>query len=321
VTAGDFDNDGLIDLYVSNIGANRLYRNRGDGTFTDVASDAGVDQPTGRSFATWFFDYDNDGWLDIFVAAYDAKIEDLALSYLGREHQATAPRLYRNRGDGTFEDVAKAMGLDRPFLPMGANFGDVDGDGWLDLYLATGEPSYEALMPDVVLCNENGARFVDVTTDSGLGHLQKGHGVSFADLDNDGDQDVYHQLGGFFPGDRFFNALFENPGHGNRWLSIDLVGRSSNRLGYGARVRIDIASPQGDRTLHRAVGSTSSFGGSTNRLEVGLGDADRIRSVQVTWPATGETQRFDDVPLDAFVTIDEESGLRVTPRSRFSFPD
>ena len=73
---GDFDNDGDLDLYVSNVGPNRLYRNEGDGTFVDVAAELGVEEPAGRSFAAWFFDYDNDGWLDLFVSAYDASIAD-----------------------------------------------------------------------------------------------------------------------------------------------------------------------------------------------------------------------------------------------------
>ncbi len=92
------------------------------------------------------------------------------------------------------------VGLDHPWLPMGANFGDIDNDGWLDVYLATGDPDFETLMPNVMLRNDGGRRFRDVTTSAGVGHLQKGHGVAFADLDHDGDQDLYHQLGGFFPG-------------------------------------------------------------------------------------------------------------------------
>ncbi|MEM7165488.1 MAG: CRTAC1 family protein [Planctomycetota bacterium] len=318
VAAGDFDNDGFVDLYVSNIGRNRLYRNRGDGTFVDVAEQLGVTEPSVRSFATWFFDYDNDGWLDLFVAAYDAKLQHVALSYLGKKNHATPPALYRNLGNGTFENVAARVGLDRPFLPMGANFGDLDGDGWLDLYLATGDPQYESLMPDVVLCNEGGKHFVDVTTASGLGHLQKGHGVSFADFDNDGDQDIYHQLGGFYPGDRFQNALFVNPGHDAHSLKIVLVGRDSNRLGYGARIKVTLVTPEGERVLHRAVGSTSSFGGSTNRTELGLGDALSIGAVEVYWPVTKQTQRFDNVSLDSCIEIVEGGGLRVLPTRQFS---
>jgi hypothetical protein len=305
VTAGDFDNDGDTDLYVSNIGPNRLYMNQGDGTFLDVAAEAGVLEPIGRSFVPWFFDYDNDGWLDLFVGGYAADIGDVAADYLGLPHDGQLPRLYRNNGDGTFRNTTTEAGLDRPFLPMGANFGDLNNDGWLDIYLTTGEPSYEAIMPNVMLLNDGGRRFLDVSRSAGLGHLQKGHGVSFADLDNDGDQDLYHQLGGFYSGDAFHNALFLNPGHGNRFLSVRPVGRDSPRSAYGARISVVVDTPTGERSIHRAVGSVSSFGGSTVRQEIGLGDATAIRSLEVRWPINGTVQRFHDVPLDSFLEITE----------------
>ncbi|HEY7574767.1 MAG TPA: VCBS repeat-containing protein, partial [Thermoanaerobaculia bacterium] len=163
VAWGDFDGDRYPDLYVSNIGPNRLYRNNRDGTFTDVAPEAGVVEPAGRSFATWFFDYDNDGWLDLFVAGYRATTADLAAEALGLPHSAELPRLYRNERDGSFADVTRAAGLAHAYLPMGANFGDLDNDGWLDLYLGTGDPGYATLMPNVMLRNDGGRRFQDVT--------------------------------------------------------------------------------------------------------------------------------------------------------------
>ena len=312
VTAGDYDNDGDLDLYLSNIGANQLYRNKGDGTFEEVAEAAGVQEPTGRSFACWFFDYDNDGWLDLFVGAYDATLADLASEALGQSHKATPPRLYRNLGDGTFEDVAAAVGLARAFKPMGANFGDLDGDGWLDIYLTTGEPQLQSLMPNVMLRSVDGRSFEDVTTARGLGHLQKGHGVAFADFDQDGDADLYHQLGGFYPVDRFHNALFENPGHGNRFLYLDLVGAGANRDAIGARIRVVVAGAEGEREVHRAVGSISSFGGSPRRQEVGLGDAERIVRLEIRWPGADAAQVYEDVPLDALLRVTEgDEGFEV----------
>jgi tetratricopeptide (TPR) repeat protein len=305
VTAGDYDNDGDLDLYVSNVGPNRLYRNNGDGTFADIAVEAGVTKPRGRSFAAWFFDYDNDGWLDIFVAAYDASNRDLTADYLGLPYKASPPRLYHNNRDGSFQDATEAMGLARPFLPMGANFGDLDNDGYLDIYLTTGEPSYEAIMPNVMLRNDAGRGFQDVTRSGGFGHLQKGHGVAFADLDNDGDQDIYHQLGGFYRGDAFHNALFLNPGNGNRSLTVRLVGTRSHRSGYGARIRVSVETPAGTREIHRAVGSVSSFGGSPNRQEIGLGDATSILELEVHWPASGTTQLFGTVEPGSFVQVTE----------------
>jgi len=304
VAAGDFDNDGDLDLYVSNVGRNRLYRNRGDGTFEDIAEELGVVEPAGRSFATWFFDFDNDGWLDLFVAGFEMTIADLGADRLGRPHAGVLSRLYRNAG-GHFEDVSERVGLTHPYLPMGANFGDFDDDGYLDLYLGTGEPSYEALMPDVALWNDGGRRLVDATAASGLGHLQKGHGIAFADLDEDGDQDIFHQMGGFYLGDAFHNALFENPGNDNHTLHVRLVGKRSNALAYGARIEVVVERGGEERSIHRAVGCVSSFGGSPARQEIGLGRAERIPRLLVWWPTSGVRQELRDVPLDARIVVEE----------------
>ncbi len=317
VTVGDYDRDGDLDLYVSNVGRNRLYENDGQATFEDVAHRAGVVEPARRSFACWFFDYDQDGELDLFVTAYEAEIADLALEALGRPTRATSPELYRNLGDRRFARVAREVGLDRVFLPMGANFGDIDNDGWLDMYLTTGDPKFESLMPNVLLRNALGERFQDVTRATRTGHLQKGHGIAFADLDQDGDQDLFHQLGGFFPGDRFRNALFLNPGHAGRYLALELVGVDCNRSAIGARVELDVDGPGGRRTLYRHVGSVSSFGGSPLRQEIGLGDATVVSELRVTWPGDLEPERWEDLPLDGLVRIRQGSGsfeLLVLPR-------
>jgi len=321
LTAGDYDNDGDLDLYLSNVGPNRLYRNAGDGTFVDVAGKLGVTEPVGRSFACWFFDMDNDGWLDLFVAAYEASLADLAAEALGMPTTATLPRLYRNE-EGSFTDIAAAAGLGGVSLPMGANFGDLDHDGLLDIYLTTGEPQLQSLMPNQMFRNTNGKRFADVTTSGGLGHVQKGHGVAFADFDHDGDQDIYHQLGGFFPVDRFHNALFENPGHGNHWLYLKLVGTKTNRSGVGARIRVVVETPAGERELYRAVGSVSSFGGSPSRQEIGLGAATAITRLEITWPTSGTVQTLEDVPLDVMLRVTEgEDEYERVELSSFSFSD
>jgi hypothetical protein len=307
-SAGDYDNDGWMDLYVSNMGPNRLYHNNRDGTFTDVAPKLGVTEPVGRSVATWFFDFDNDGNLDIFVGAYDTDIEvvgSVASWQMGQPGKFNPPRLYRNKGDGTFEDVTRAAELWRPIAPMGANFGDLDNDGWLDVYLTTGSPDYEFLTPDVMLRNAGGRRFADVTVAGGFGNLQKGHGAAFADLDGDGDQDVFHEVGGFYEGDAFFNSLYENPGNQNHFLVLKLEGRKSNRLAYGARIKVVVDTPAGERAIHRAVGSVSSFGGSPSRQEIGLGNATAIRSVEISWPASGIRQNLAKLELDSSYDVVE----------------
>ncbi|MFQ5766506.1 MAG: FG-GAP-like repeat-containing protein [Acidobacteriota bacterium] len=304
---GDFDNDGDPDLYVSNIGPNRLYRNNGDGTFKDIAGELGVTEPVGRSFGTWFFDYDNDGDLDLFVIAYLAGMKDIAADIMGRTKgdPRSWPRLYRNDG-GRFTDVTVSAGLDHPHLPMGASFGDINEDGYPDIYLGTGAPAYEAFMPNVMYLNNKDGTFTDITFTAGFGHLQKGHGISFADFDNDGDRDVALQAGGMFPGDRFANALFENPGHGHHFLWLKLIGVRSNRAALGTRFHVQVTTPHGPGRLYGRVATGGSFGASPLRQFLGLGDATGIARLEITWPASGRRQRFDNLPLDRLITIVED---------------
>ncbi|MDX1390277.1 MAG: CRTAC1 family protein, partial [Acidobacteriota bacterium] len=306
VAWGDYDNDGDPDLYVSNIGPNRLYRNNGDGTFTDVAADAGVTEPAGRSFPAWFFDYDNDGFLDIFVADYGASLTEVALGFLGQETGRSHPRLYRNLGRGRFRDVSRDVGLTAASLPMGSNYGDLDNDGFLDFYLGVGTPSYESIAPNLMYRNDRGRRFQDVTYSGGFGHLQKGHGVAFGDIDNDGDQDLFEQMGGAYPGDAYPSVLYRNPGHGRAWVTLGLTGVESNRSAFGARVRVSVQTENGPRDIRVVVGTGGSFGGSSVQQEIGLDDAASIREIEIRWPASGRTQVFRDVEPNRFYEVRED---------------
>ena len=304
---GDFDNDGDPDLYVSNFGSeNRLYRNDGHGSFEDVAMESGVSEPI-NSFPTWFWDYDNDGWLDIFVSGYNTNIASTAADYFELPRNYDTMHLYRNNGAGQFIDVTKTAMLDHVRLSMGANFGDLDNDGFQDFYLGTGAPGFDAIAPNSMYRNDKGKSFQDVTFSGGFGHLHKGHGISFGDLDRDGDQDVFAQIGGFYPGGAFSNALYENPGHGNRWVSVRLVGHRSNRAAIGARIEVVVDTPDGPRSIHALVGSGGSFGASSLEQEIGLGDATGIRQLEIYWPATGIRQVFDDVSLDSRFIIHEDN--------------
>lgn len=306
VAAADYDNDGYTDLYVSNLtGDNFLYHNNHDNTFTEVARAAGV-PGSGRGFATWFFDYDNDGSSDLFVTSFFTSVDETVRTYLGLPHNATTLKLYKNVGNGTFRDVTIEVGLDRVFMPMGANFGDIDDDGFLDIYLGTGNPSYAALVPNVLLRNKEGKSFVDVTASSGTGELHKGHGIAFADLDNDGDEDIVAEIGGAAPADKHALRLFENPGHDNDWISLKLTGVKTNRAAVGARIKVTVENEgQGIRAIHRTVGSGGSFGASPLQQHIGLGKSARILDLEISWPTSNTRQHFSSVGKNQFLEIAE----------------
>ena len=317
VVWGDYDSDRYPDLYVSNFGGpNRLYHNNGDGTFTDVAPDADVTYPF-KSFPAWFWDFNNDGSLDLFVSGYERRVEDVAAHYFGLPAIETElDSLYQGDGKGSFQEVSYDVNLDRITQPMGSNFGDLDNDGFLDFYLGTGYPEYEGLMPNLLFRNAGGRRFFDVTTASGLGHLQKGHGVAFADFDHDGDQDIFTELGGAYAGDVFGNALFENPGFGNHWLVVKLVGVTSNRSGIGARIRADIIEDGNRRSIYRWVNSGGSFGANPLRQHLGLGSAESIQFLEIYWPTSDRTQMFEDVDVNQFIVVTEDQEKYATQTYR-----
>ena len=316
VTWGDYNDDGRQDLYISVLGGdNFLFRNDGrrapagprgeQWRFTNVAREAGVAGPS-DSFAVWFWDYDNDGREDLFVAGYRiTDLSDLVAMHLGQPTRTEMPRLYRNTGDGPFADVTRAVRLDRLALPMGSNFGDLDNDGWLDAYFGTGKPALGALIPNRLFRNDGGKVFQDVTTSADVGNLQKGHGVAFGDIDNDGDQDILEEMGGWYESDVAPHVLFRNPGHGNRFITLRLEGRRSNRSAIGARIKVRVATARGARDVHVTCGSGGSFGGSSLQQEIGLGAATGIEAIEVRWPATGEAQVFRDVAMDRVYRIVE----------------
>jgi hypothetical protein len=210
-----------------------------------------------------------------------------------------------------FQDVTKEAGLDMVFATMGCNFGDFDNDGYLDMYLGTGDPSLATLVPKRMLRNLGGKRFVEITGSSGTGHLQKGHGVACGDWDRDGNVDIAIELGGATPGDKYHNVLFQNPGQGNNSLTVKLVGNKTNRAAIGtnraaigARIK---AVTAGDHplTAYRHVTSGSSFGANPLEQTIGVGKADKIALLEIYWPTSRTTQTFHDVPLNQFIEITE----------------
>ncbi len=319
-TFGDIDNDGDPDLFVSvRDGSNGLLINDGTGHFTASPHALDVAAPI-ESFAAWFFDHDQDGWEDLFVGAYPVVDGTLgsfgegqgeassgfAREVLGQPGGVETARLYRNRGaGGGFEDVTVAVGLDDAHLVMGANFGDFDGDGFPDLYLGTGAPPLDAIEPNVAYRNEGGARFVDLTTAMHVGHLQKGHGVSFGDLDEDGDVDLLAEMGGAFPVDAFPSAVFLNPTVAQHGVHLRLQGVEANRMAKGARVRVVTEG----RVVHHTVGSTSSFGNNSQQVEVGLSEGESIVSIEIVWPGDPVPEVVRDLPEDQVVWITQGEGI------------
>jgi hypothetical protein len=316
VAWGDYNNDGRPDLYVSTMfGQSFLFRNdgprdpkhpeTGEWIFTDVTEQAGLGGKR-YTFPTWFFDYDNDGWLDIFAGGYSTStLEDVGAFIMREPNHASVSHLFHNNHDGTFTDVPHAAGLDRAITTMAANFGDLDNDGWLDVYLGVGDPGYEALLPKPMFRNDHGQYFQDVTTSGGFGNLQKGHGIAFADIENNGNEDVFEELGGAYPGDRFMPTLYRNPGHGNHWITLMLEGVRSNRAAYGARIKVTIVEHGQQRSIYRAVGSVSSFGANPMRQHIGVGKAQSIREIEIWWPESGIRQHFRHVAVDRAYRVRE----------------
>ena len=309
VVFGDYNDDGKPDLYVSNMnGFNRLFKNLGDGTFKDVAAELNLIEPI-RSFSCWFWDYDNDGRQDLFVAGFGASLQEIVEDMSGQKaEKAERPRLYRNLGEKGFDDVTLKSGLNFVTLPMGSNFGDYDNDGFLDFYLATGRPPYSILIPNRMFRNKMGGGFEDTTVATGTGHLQKGHGVAFTDGDLDGDLDLFVQTGGQTPADQAHNVYFENPGFGRSWLKLKLEGTKSNRSAIGAKIQAKFKQPDGSvRQLYRLVGCGSSFGGNSLAVHLGLDSAKQVDELTIRWPS-GVQEEFRNLKAGQFLHIKEGEG-------------
>ncbi len=300
----DYDNDGWTDIYVAcDSTASILYRNNGDGTFTDVAVLVGAafneDGRAQAGMGSAVGDYNGDGHLDIFKTNFS---DDTST-------------LYRNNGDGTFSDVtfSAGMGLNTRYLGWGTAFFDFDNDTWRDLVLVNGHVYPEVdihklgstyQQPPVLYHNNGDGTVADISASAGPGFARRrsGRGLAVGDLWNDGRLSIVISNMHARP-----SLLVNQVAYENHWVGLDLVGTRSNRDGLGARVTLQV----GPRLLVDEVRSGSSYNSSSDlRVHFGLGRADEIEYVEIRWPS-GLVERFDELAVDTIHTLTEGSGQAV----------
>jgi hypothetical protein len=311
VALGDYDKDGRLDILINGREAapNRLYHNEGSWRFTEVARKAGVLQPPHNGFVCFFVDYNNDAWPDILttsLAPWQAAVEGLKKGYAPANARAVHPdstRLFRNNRDVTFTDVTFDARLYYPTGTMGAGVADLDNDGYVDFYAGTGDPQISRLEPNRFFRNNGDGYFSDLTNFVGFARPgNKGHGVAFVDIDEDGDLDIFAQLGGHYPGDHALNAFYRNlKANRNNWLEVDLLGVKSNRLAIGAQITVKA----GDLLVYREVKGSEGFGAtSAYRQHFGLGRHSRVESLHIRWPS-GAEQHLGSLDVNRIIAITE----------------
>lgn len=289
--AADYDRDGDTDVYVGlcfGDTENVLYQNGGD-AFGEAAGAAGVDDPRASWGVVWF-DYDNDGWLDLYVA-------NMPDAFGGDPSGQNT--LFRNNGDGTFTDVAVAAGVAGPVSEASwtATAADFDNDGWLDLFVAN-DPE-----PSRLFRNNADGTFSDITEEAGLTELI-GAVLASGDVDGDGWIDL------FMPGGRNDReTLLFNDGGTNGWLSVDLAGVASNPNGIGARVEV----MAGDLSMVREITAGDGFMSQSHglRAHFGLGTATSA-DVTVRWPS-GQVDELTGIAANQEVTVVEGVGVNAPP--------
>lgn len=328
VTSADYNNDGWPDIFVSTMsGKKYLLKNKCKGgknvEFEDVTVKAGIATKQ-NTFTTWFFDYNNDGWPDILMGSYNFST---TLGYYAALEALGTPVpdngnifLFKNNHDGTFTNVTHSAGLDKVVFSMGGNFGDIDNDGYPDLYFGTGNPDFGSLIPNKLFRNIDGKQFADVTNSSRTGNLQKGHGVSFADFRNNGLQDIFIEMGGAYIGDAYKSALYLNPGqNNNNWICLKLVGVKSNKSAVGSRIKVTFTENGKQRSVYKDVNSGGSFGSSPLRQEIGIGKATIIDDIEIRWAGSGTVQHFYKVNPNQFLEITEYGKVTILNLKRLTF--
>lgn len=323
IGTGDLDKNGWVDLYMANdFGPDKMYKNNGDGSFTDISEQAfGIDTKKGMN--TEFGDYDNDGWLDIYVT-------NITEPFLNECNM-----LWRNNGDFTFTDVAMATKTCDTDWGWGAKFIDIDNNGLLDLYvlngfISGGEGEYiDTLMPiildsDVDLSdtmswpslgsmsfsgneknrlfyNKGNHAFDEVAAEHGVDNNRDGRGLIIADFDNDGGQDMY-VLNSNQDAVLYHNQIAKD----KSWIEIRLEGTKSNRDGLGTRVTF--FTDKG--VFYRETNAGNGYEGqSTSFVHAGLGDIAKVQKIMVIW-TSGEKQIFENVDTSKRYKLVEGGSLQ-----------
>jgi len=298
VAFADFDNDGWTDVFVANDSVRQsLYRNKGDGTFEDIAviSGAAYDED-GKTFAGMGIDcadYDNDGYVDVLITT------------LSNEKYA----LYRNNGDLSFTYATNTSAVGQITLlnsGWGARFVDVDNDGWRDLFVAQSHvldtidktTAYLKYKQPLLLMRNTGKSFVNISATAGAAFSASlaARGAALGDLNNDGQLDAVVAVLDAAP------VILRSNGTANHWLGISFVGSKSNRSGIGARVTV--TSVTGQKQIFDASTAGSYMSSNDPRIVVGLGSAKAVKSVEVRWPS-GKMQTLTNPPIDRYLRIIE----------------
>ncbi|MGA9997540.1 MAG: CRTAC1 family protein, partial [Pyrinomonadaceae bacterium] len=303
VAFADFDADGFVDVFVANDSVRQsLYRNRGDGTFEDIALGAGAGyDENGKTFAGMGVDaadYDNDGFPDVFITV------------LSNE---TYP-LYHNNGDSTFTYVTNTSGVGQITLlysGWGTHFLDADNDGWRDIFVAQSHvldtiektSSYLKYRQTPLLLRNTGKAFVNVSQSAGqaFNGPMVARGAAFGDMDNDGDTDIVVSVLDGPP------LILRNDGTKNHWLGITLVGAKSSRNGAGAHVTVTDAA--GRKQVFDVSGAGSYLSSNDWRVLVGLGAGAGVKQVEVRWPS-GKIQRVENPAIDRYLIVNEKEEMK-----------
>jgi hypothetical protein len=311
VLTADFDEDGWPDIYVANDStASALFHNLKNGKFEDIAVLAGAAlSPDGKPQAGMGVaaaDYDHDGHLDI-----------VKTNFAGDTHS-----LYRNQGDGTFDDrtYQAGLGLNTKYLGWGCGFFDMDNDGWADILVCNGHvyPEVEQLRMEAAYAqrkllyrNLHNGHFEDVSMQAGSGISAPvaARGCAFGDFDNDGDIDVVVNCVNDVP-----QLLRCDSATGNHWIKVKAIGTKSNRSGIGARIRCVARFPGVDKPVEQVdeVRSGGSYFSQNDlRVHFGLGKATKVDLIEIRWPS-GQVEQIKNVDVDRVIHVKEGQGIAKT---------